>query len=325
MKVLILDRLVPFQAGPDDALAATLSRRLEHAGHQAEIMRLPFSDAPGMLPAQLLMLHAFELMNVDHVIALSLPAGMVRHPRKTFWLDARTPAPWPDLFNNACAGALAASRNVYLRSVAARDGLPAGDATPRTLLPVPGTQDLAAPDAPPATEPVLLAGGAVLAAAPCALLLDALALAPHSRLCIAGVPGDAATAALLAAAQQRADIGPRLVLSLAAGPSPQMIAGALALVCIGAAPQDVDGAAFALAGAGAARALVARDDSDTLDLARNCLTGWNVAPDPAALASAFEAASLQPARTQAYGRRARALLMINRETEWDNVLEALLR
>jgi hypothetical protein len=110
MKVLLLDRLVPFQTGPDDALATTLSMRLEQAGHQAEIMRLPFSDAPTMLPAQLLMLHAFELMNVDHVIALSLPAGIVRHPRKSFWLDASTPAPWPDLYTNACANALAGSR-----------------------------------------------------------------------------------------------------------------------------------------------------------------------------------------------------------------------
>lgn len=320
MKVLILDRLMPFQAGPDDALAATLCMQIGQAGHQAEIMRLPFGDAPGALPSQLLMLHAFELMNVDHVIALSLPVGLVRHPRKTLWLDAR-PAPRSDLFDHACASAVAASRHVYLRSVAARASLPAGDATPFRLLPPPGATDVAAPDM--AQQPALLAGAAVLTLAPCTLLLDALALAPHTCLCIAGVPGDAATAALLAAALQR--IGPRLTLALDGGPDQTMIAGALAVVCIGGAPRDVDGAALALAGADAGRALIARTDSATLDLARNGLTGWNVAPEPAALAGAFAAASQQMARTQAFGRRARALRLINRETEWDTVLEALLR
>lgn len=320
MKVLVLDQLTPFQAGPDDALAAALCTQLGRAGHEAEIMRLPLSNTPDALPSQLLMLHAFELMNVDHVIALSLPAGLVRHPRKTLWLDAR-PVPRSDLFDHACASAVATSGRVFLRSVAARAMLTAGPATPFALLPQPGAHGLFVPAAAPAA--MLLAGAAVLAAAPCALLLDALALAPQTHLCIAGVPGDAATAALLTAGQQR--IGPRLTLALEQGPDAQMIASALAVVCIGAAPRDVDAAALALAGADAGRALIARTDSPTLDLARNGLTGWNVAPEPAALAGAFEAASMQPHRTQAFGRRARALRLINREAEWDTVLEALLQ
>lgn len=324
MKVLIVDQLTPFQAGPDDVLAAALCRQLERAGHEAEIMRLPFAGtAPDALPSQLLMLRAFELMNVDHVVALSLPAALVRHPRKTLWIDARADTPRGSLFDHACAQALAESRHVYVRSVAAQASLPSGQAAPLALLPQPGGYDAAAPQQDGGSA--LLAGAAVLAAAPVALLLDALALAPHARLRIAGVPADAATTALLAAARTRDDIGARLALSLDAAPSAQMIVAARAVVCIGAAPDAVDGAAFARAGAGAARALIARNDSDHLDLARTCLTGWCVEPAPAALAHAFETATLQPARAQAYGRRAHALLALNRESAWDDVLEALLR
>ena len=50
-------------------------------------MRIPFQWEPASrIPSQMLMVRAFELWNVDQVIALKFPAYLIRHPKKTLWL-----------------------------------------------------------------------------------------------------------------------------------------------------------------------------------------------------------------------------------------------
>ncbi len=87
MKVLIVNNMVPFVWGGAEELAAHLQKNLVIAGHEAEILRIPFQWEPAArIPSQMLMVRAFELWNVDHVIALKFPAYLIRHPKKTLWL-----------------------------------------------------------------------------------------------------------------------------------------------------------------------------------------------------------------------------------------------
>ena len=87
MKVLIVNNLTPFIRGEADELAAHLQKNIVIAGHEAEVLRIPFQWEPARrIPSQMLMVRTFELCNVDHVIALKFPAYLIRHPRKTLWL-----------------------------------------------------------------------------------------------------------------------------------------------------------------------------------------------------------------------------------------------
>ena len=87
MKILIVNNMAPFLWGGAEELAKHLQNNFSLAGHSAEILRIPFQWEPAArIPSQMLMVRAFELDNVDHVIALKFPAYLIRHPRKTLWL-----------------------------------------------------------------------------------------------------------------------------------------------------------------------------------------------------------------------------------------------
>lgn len=87
MKVLIVNNMAPFVWGGAEELAVHLERNLILAGHDAEVLRIPFQWEPANgIAAQMLMVRAFELLNVDRVIALKFPAYLIRHPHKTLWL-----------------------------------------------------------------------------------------------------------------------------------------------------------------------------------------------------------------------------------------------
>jgi len=87
MRVLIVNNMAPFVSGGAEAMAEHLKRNVALAGHEVEVLRIPFQWEPAMrIPSQMLMARAFELQNVDHVIALKFPAYLIPHARKTLWL-----------------------------------------------------------------------------------------------------------------------------------------------------------------------------------------------------------------------------------------------
>lgn len=87
MKVLIVNNMAPFIWGGAEELALHLKRNLILAGHQAEILRIPFQWEPAtIIPSQMLLARTLELWNVDRVIALKFPAYLIRHSNKVLWL-----------------------------------------------------------------------------------------------------------------------------------------------------------------------------------------------------------------------------------------------
>jgi hypothetical protein len=143
MNVLIVNNMVPFIREAAEELAVHLQENIIIAGHEAEILRIPFQREPvTRIPSQMLMVRAFELWNVDHVIALAFPAYLIRHPKKTLWLldqhrqtchlfdmgQAILPpggedSELPTLIRNACTQSLAESRHVFTTSQATRQRL----------------------------------------------------------------------------------------------------------------------------------------------------------------------------------------------------------
>jgi glycosyltransferase involved in cell wall biosynthesis len=92
LRILIVTVRVPFVRGGAEVLAEDLRRVLVEAGHQAEIVAIPFKSYPPerildqMLACRLLDLSETAGTPVDRLIGLRFPAYLIPHPRKVIWM-----------------------------------------------------------------------------------------------------------------------------------------------------------------------------------------------------------------------------------------------
>ncbi len=91
-RILVCNAQVPFASGGAERHAGGLVRELKAAGHEAELVQLPFKWYPR--PEILTSAMAWRLLDVteadgkrvDLVIPMKFPSYMVRHPNKVVWL-----------------------------------------------------------------------------------------------------------------------------------------------------------------------------------------------------------------------------------------------
>ena len=92
MNILIMTTQVPFIQGGAEVHARSLLTALRSAGHQAEIVAIPFKWYPperildNMLACRLLDLTEANGRKVDRVIGLKFPAYLIPHPDKVLWI-----------------------------------------------------------------------------------------------------------------------------------------------------------------------------------------------------------------------------------------------
>jgi glycosyltransferase involved in cell wall biosynthesis len=92
MRILIATAQVPFITGGAESLADGLRDALRAAGHEAEIVAIPFKWYPPerildhMLACRLLDLTEVAGTPVDLLIGLKFPAYLIPHPRKVLWI-----------------------------------------------------------------------------------------------------------------------------------------------------------------------------------------------------------------------------------------------
>jgi glycosyltransferase involved in cell wall biosynthesis len=92
VRIAIATAQVPFVRGGAELLADELAAALIRAGHEAEIIRVPFKWYPPetlldhMVACRLLDLSATAGAPIDRVIALKFPAYLIPHPHKVLWL-----------------------------------------------------------------------------------------------------------------------------------------------------------------------------------------------------------------------------------------------
>jgi len=91
-RILICTAQVPFARGGAELLASGLRAALEAAGHEADIVALPYSHTPHreLLPSALawrmLDLTSVDGRPVDQIICTKFPSYAAAHPRKVVWL-----------------------------------------------------------------------------------------------------------------------------------------------------------------------------------------------------------------------------------------------
>jgi glycosyltransferase involved in cell wall biosynthesis len=92
MRILIATAQVPFVRGGAEMLAEGLHTALTAAGHDTELVRLPFKwYPPERILEQVLSARLFDLTEssgrtIDRVIGLKFPAYLIPHPNKVLWI-----------------------------------------------------------------------------------------------------------------------------------------------------------------------------------------------------------------------------------------------
>jgi glycosyltransferase involved in cell wall biosynthesis/SAM-dependent methyltransferase len=92
MRIAIVTTQCPFVVGGAELHAKSLERALREAGHEAEIVSMPFKWYPPqtvldhMLAASCLDISEFTGVTIDLAICLKFPAYLMQHPNKVFWI-----------------------------------------------------------------------------------------------------------------------------------------------------------------------------------------------------------------------------------------------
>jgi len=325
VKVLVVNNMAPFVWGGAEELAANLEKNLIAAGHEAEVLRIPFRWEPASrIPSQMLMVRGFEMFNVDRVIALKFPAYLIRHPHKTLWVfhqyrqaydlydagQSNLPEDPPGqeirrVIRNADNEAFGESRGLFTISKTTQQRLAHYNGVNAEVL-VPPLNDAELFAAGP-SEGYVFAGGPINSMKRQQLLLEALALAPpHVRLVIAGPPDTPEDGMRLTQLVETLELGDRVKLDLrflARTEIAQMVNHAVACACV---PYNEDfGYVAAEAAAAGKPVITVHDSGGVLELVRHLETGWVVAPEPQALADAMAAACLDLTTAVTYGAAAR--------------------
>lgn len=344
MKVLIVNSMAPFVWGGAEELAAHLQRNLIAAGHESEVLRIPFRiDPVEHLPSQMLMVRNLELWNADRVIALKFPAYLIRHPHKTLWLlhqfrqaydlfDAGQSHVPDDEMGEDIRRAVAAadaesfreSRRIFTNSEVTRERLARYNGFEATVLPPPLNDPELFTGGP--SRGYIFAGGRVNLMKRQHLLVEALAKAPSSvRLVVAGPPDGAGDGRRLLELAARLGVKDRVKLDLRFLSRQEYARYVNEAAAVAYLPFDEDSLGYvAMEAATAGKALITTGDSGgVLGLVREGQTGWVAEPTAEGLAQAMAAAQSDAALTERRGKAARELWRQMGIT-WDKTVETLL-
>lgn len=345
MRVLVVNNMSPFIWGGAEELARHLQKHLIAAGHEAEVLRIPFQWEPATkIPSQMLMVRAFELWNVDRVIALKFPAYLIRHSNKTIWLLHQYRQAY-DLFDvgqsnlpsgqvgddlralikNADNECFKESRRIFTNSEVTRQRLMKYNGVDAKVL------------LPPINDPELFggaslgdyifAGGRVNEMKRQLLLLEALSRTTKNiNLVIAGAPDTVADGEKLKEAVVRFGLEDRCKLDLRFLPRDVYVNYINNSAAVAYLPYDEDSLGYvAMEAAMAGKALITTTDSGgILGLAKHEETGWVTEPDAASLSKALEAVWRDIAVTNEFGKAAKEL-WIRYGITWDETVKTLLR
>lgn len=345
MKVLIVNNMAPFIWGGAEELAANLGKQLVLAGHESEILRIPFQWNPAQkIPSQMLLARSLKLWNVDHVIALKFPAYLIRHPRKTLWLVhqyrqaydllgtelSNIPASAEgdalvSLIKEADREAICESRAVYSISPPVTARLKKFNGLDSTVLPLPLNDPELFSGGPPAGY--ILAAGRINRGKRQHLLIEAMRFAGENvKLIVAGPPDSAEDGERLKRLVELHGLSGRVTLDLGFLPRQKYADFVNRADAVAYIPFDEDAPGYVtMEAAAAGKPVVTTTDSGgVLGLVKHGKTGWVCEPDAKALGDVLSGVAQGGRRTLELGASARSLWQ-SLDVTWPKTIGALLR
>lgn len=341
MKLLVANNAAPFVRGGAELLADRLVLELRRAGHEAELLRLPLGDTPEQVLESVVAATLMDVINVDRVIGLKFPAYLIPHRDVVIWLvhqfrQAYDPEPvgWPsdprldpivDAVHAADAAAFAAANRMYTISPMIADRLQEANGITAQVLMTPPHADQDFRTEP--AEDFIVALGRLSGGKRQRLAIEAMEhAAPGFRLVVAGAPESPETLADLERLIAQKNLGDRVELI------PRFITEEekldLIARCIGSVylPIDEDSYGYVCYEAAMSNkpSITGTDSGGTRTLVDHGRTGLVSAPEPVALAAAFDELAQHRGRAADMGRNARTLAL-ELDLSWDRVIEELTR
>lgn len=341
MKILVANNAAPFIRGGAELLADRLVVELQRAGHEAELFRLPLGDTPEQILDSMLAAALTSLVNVDRVIGLKFPAYLIPHDDVVIYLvhqfrQAYDPAPvgWPDeprlnrvvdAVRKADAAAFAAANRMYTISPMVAARLRRDNGIDASVLMTPPHADQLYRSAAP--EGYIVALGRISGSKRQLLAVQAMRYArPGYRLVVAGAPE---SPALLAELQReiaanhlesRVELVPRFISE---EEKLDLIARSIGSVYL---PIDEDSYGYVCyeAAMSSKPTITGTDSGGTTTLVEHGRTGLVTAPEPAAIAAAFDELAAHPEQARGMGENARTLAM-ELDLSWSRVVQELTR
>lgn len=344
MKILLVNNMAPFVWGGAEELAVNLQKQLILAGHQAEIMRIPFQWEPAeRIPSQMLMVRALELYNVDRVIAFKFPAYLIRHPHKTLWMVHQYRQAYdlwdagqsnlPDTeegrairdcivqADNSCFGEC---KNIYAISEVTRERLLKYNNIISTVLELPVNDEVLFQNM--GYGEYIFVSGRVNKMKRQDLLLKALALTKNPvHLRIAGPPDSSEDRSRLEELVERLGLYQRASLDLRFLSRDEYIENVNNALAVAAIPYNEEYGYVAREAACAEKSIIATSDSGgILKMVHHGKTGLVAEPTPEALAEALDTIWENRDSASRFGCNANELWKSMR-INWSSVLGALLQ
>lgn len=341
MKLLIANNAAPFIRGGAELLADRLVDELQRAGHEVDLLRLPLGNTPSQILDGIVAASLLDLVNVDRVIGLKFPAYLIPHPDVVIWLvhqfrQAYDPPPvgWPrdPALDPVVSAVRAADRHAFAEAnrlyaispmIAERLRRSNGITSGVLMTPPHAEQDYRTHDA----EDFIVALGRISGGKRQSLAVQAMKHAqPGYRLIVAGAPESQATLDDLNREIDRADLADRVEVIprfITEEEKLDLIARSIGSVYL---PIDEDSYGYVCYEAAMSNkpSITATDSGGTLTLVDHGRTGLVSAPEPEALAAAFDELALHRDRARAMGENARTLAL-ELDLSWDRVIEELTR
>lgn len=341
MKLLVANNAAPFVRGGAELLADRLVSELRHAGHEAELFRIPLGDTPEQILESIVAATLTELVNVDRVIGLKFPAYLIPHDDVVIYLvhqfrQAYDPPPvgWPseprldrvvDAVRAADEAAFEAATRMYAISPFVADRLKRANSVDAQVLMTPPHTDHEFRTAE--SEDFVVALGRLSASKRQLAAVKAMRYArPGYRLIVAGQPETPAVLEEIerevaeAGLEDRVEVIPRFITE---EEKLDLLARCLASVYL---PVDEDSYGYVCyeAAMAAKPSITGTDSGGTSTLVRDGETGLVSDPDPRSLASAFDRLARHRDEARAMGVHARRLAL-ELDLSWSRVISELTR
>jgi glycosyltransferase involved in cell wall biosynthesis len=343
MKIGLISSAVPLIQGGGRFIVDWLAEKLRERGHAVEAIFIPSADEPATILQQMAAFRMIGLEAFERVVTFRPPAHVVSHPRKVVWFIHHIRVfydlwdteyrPVPDrppgralraAIMQADTAALREAHRVFTNSAVVGDRLRRFNGIDSEVL------------YPPLLRPELFRcgpyGEEIVSVCRIEhhkrqhLLIEAMRHV-HSgvRLRLCGLSASPPYLAALQAQIAAAGLGGRVVLEprwITEAEKAALLATALASAYV---PLDEDSYGYpTIEAAQAARCTITLADSGgTGEFVRHGLNGLVMAPDPVAIAEAFDTLHADRARAARLGRAAQARLA-EMGIDWDGVIARLL-
>ena len=343
MRILIATNMAPFVWGGAEELAVNLQRHLVDAGHDSEVLRIPYQWEPATgIPSQMYLARVLACENADRVVALKFPAYMVQHPHKTLWLLHQYRQAY-DLFDVGLSNLPPGEAGQRIRGAVIRADAIAfseldsiyvnSEVTQRRLLQYNGIESTIL--LPPVNDPELFvggrsegyvfAGGRINGMKRQRLLVQAAARVPSCRLVVAGPADSPEDARELVECVDDLGLRDRVTVDIRFLSRSEYAAYLNDAAAVAYLPLDEDSLGYvAMEAATARKPIIATSDSGgVLGLVEDGVTGWVADPTIESLADALASAVSGPGVCESLGVGAHDKLAAL-STSWEEILERLL-